>query len=117
MIKNEYESTVGIPTFLWISRLGEFKNKVQNKGPWDLKQKSEWNTASMYFFNGKLVDKDAPGNIMYGYMGKVYDIPDNILYLAASYAQLSAGTTTLQFIASTYGDDPIDQNNIKRGIK
>lgn len=52
----------------------------------------------MYVLNGELVDKDAPGNIMYGYMGKAYNIPEYILYLAASYAQISAGTTNPQFL-------------------
>lgn len=71
----------------------------------------------MYVLNGELVDKDAPGNIMYRYMGKAYNIPEYILYLAAYYAQISAGTTNPQFLVNTYGDDPIDQKNIERGIK
>lgn len=53
---------------------------------------------------------------MYGYMRTVYGIPDIVLYLGASYAQLAAGTTKLEWIPVTWGDAPIDQFNIKRGI-
>lgn len=62
------------------------------------------------------MDKDAPGNIMYGYMGKAYGIPDNVLYLAAGYAQVSAGTSKAEFMYSNF-DDPMDQINIRRGIE
>ncbi|MEG2823061.1 MAG: polymorphic toxin type 44 domain-containing protein [Lachnospiraceae bacterium] len=118
MIKNEYESNAGgYDRFPWIGRLPEFKENVQNRGPWDLKQNPAWSSSSAYIFNRELVDKDAPGNIMYGYMGKAYGIPDSILYLAASYAQLAAGTSNLQFLIATLGDDPLDQLNIKRGIQ
>ena len=126
MIKNEYENTLffnegklyGINEvpLLWVSYLMEFKEKVGNKGEWDLKQKEEWNASSLYYFNGELVDKDAPGNIMYGYMGKAYGIPDNVLYLAAGYAQVSAGTSKAEFMYSNF-DDPMDQINIRRGIE
>ena len=126
MIKNEYENTIfhtdegmiginEIPLY-WTKFLMEFKENVGNNGIWDLKQKEEWNKSSLYYFDGVLVDKDAPGNIMYGYLGKAYGIPDDILYMAAGYAQLSAGTSKNEFVFS-YFDDPIDQNNIKLGIE
>ena len=41
---------------------------------------------------------------MYGYMGKAYGIPDDVLYLAAGYAQLSAGTSRIDFIVSNFDD-------------
>lgn len=126
MIKNEYENTIfssdnemhGINEIplIWTTYLTEFKENVENGGPWDLKQKDEWKNSSLYYFDGELVDKDAPGNIMYGYMGKAYGIPDDILYLAAGYAQLAAGTSKPEFLYSNF-DDPIDQENIRRGIE
>lgn len=42
-------------------------------------------------------------------------IPDDVLYLAAGYAQFKAGTSQINFV-DTYFDDPIDQENIRRGI-
>lgn len=102
--------------FSWVTLLSEFKEKVQNQGVWDLKQQEKWQQSSLYYFNGELVDSDAPGNIMYGYMGKAYGIPDAILYMAAGYAQYKAGTTKKEWISNGFGDDPIDSNNIKRGI-
>lgn len=81
MIRNEYEYHDYYSMFTWPYRLEEFRHNMENKGPWDLKQLPEWNNSSLYIFNGELVDRDAPGNIMYGYMGRTYGIPDTILYL------------------------------------
>lgn len=81
-----------------------------------MKQQDEWSQSSLYIFNGEIVDKDAPGNIMYGYMGKAYGIPDMVLYGAAGYAQVSAGTSSFSF-ADSFFDDPMDQENIRRGIE
>ena len=72
--------------------------------------------TSMLVYDGELVDKDAPGNIMYGYMGKAYYISDVILQLGAGYAQMSAGTSKKQWILIG-GDDPIDEINVYRGIR
>lgn len=55
---------------------------------------------------------------MYSYMGRVYGIPDIVLYLGASYAQLQAGTFEVErLMYGTWGDDPMDQKNIERGIE
>lgn len=71
-------------------------------------------------FDGEIEDRDASRYLIYGYMGRVYGIPDTILYLAVSYAQLQAGTAKMNclsnFLYITWGDDPIDQLNIQRGI-
>lgn len=53
---------------------------------------------------------------MYGYMGKAYGIPDDILYYAAGLAQIQAGTSTQLWVQTGTGDDPVDYYNIKRGI-
>ncbi len=120
MIKNEYEYGDKYAVVTWVANLMEFKENVQNGGPWDLKQLDEWNNSSLYIFDGEIVDRDAPGNIMYGYMGHTYGIPDSVLYYAASTAQILAGTSKVAWIATfpncTMGDDPRDQYNIKRGI-
>ena len=126
MIRNEYMYTTYYSNgqfkkladnpIAWIGNLSEFKNKVGNNQIWDLKQKDEWQNSSLYYFNGELVDSDAPGNIMYGYMGKAYGIPDDVLYYAAGLAQIVAGTSTKLWVETGTGDDPIDYYNIKRGI-
>lgn len=100
---------------LWLGCLKEFYNSVKNGAKWDLKQKNEWQQSSLYYFEGELVDSDAPGNIMFGYMGKAYGIPNDVLHLGAGYAQISAGTSSWDWL-TTFGDDPIDSNNIDRGI-
>ena len=126
MIRTEYmytlypsgdkmKSIADIP-FGWVTNLKVFKEKVQNGGDWDLKQQERWQNSSLYYFNGELVDADAPGNIMYGYMGKAYGFPDDVLYYAAGYAQIKAGTSTRLWIERGTGDDPIDYYNIEKGI-
>ena len=122
MIRNEYENATQMTRkdlttpYDAIAFLFEFKQTVQNKGKWDLKQKEEWNKSSLYYFDGKIVDIDAPGNIMYGYLGKAYGFSDKMLYMGAGYAQIDDGTAMLEF-CNTYFDDPIDQNNISIGIE
>ena len=126
MLREEYMNTmyytndgkihsIGESELLWMGYLEEFYNSVKNGAKWDLKQKSKWQQSSLYYFDGELVDSDAPGNIMYGYMGKAYGIPDSVLHAGAGYAQISAGTSSWKWFA-TLGDDPMDSNNIDRGI-
>lgn len=97
----------------------DFKSAVQAKGDLDLKLKPEWQNSSLYIYNGEIVDRDAPGNICYGYIGKAYGIDDLTLLAAAGYAQIQAGTTMDKYedtLLLYFGDDPIDQDNIKRGL-
>jgi len=118
MLKNEYEYKDNYAIITWTDKMfGEYYSNVQNGGAWDLKQSSAWNNSSLHFFNGEIVDRDAPGNIMYGYMGISYCLPDIILYLGAAYAQLKAGTFRVSWLKSTFGDDPMDQLNIQKGIE
>lgn len=97
--------------------LGEFKVLVQNKGELDLKNLPDWQHEH-FIYNGKIVDKDVPGNIMYGYLGKVMNIPDEILYMSAGGAQIIAGTSYLEWLNTTnFGDDPRDTARIRQGIE
>jgi hypothetical protein len=116
MIKNEYENADHNIPFVTPNKLLEFKELVDTKGPWDLKQLPEWNNSSLYIFNGEIVDKDASGNILYGYMGVVYCIPTTALQLGGVYAQWAANTVRMEWLPLAYGDDPKDQDNIIRGI-
>lgn len=83
-----------------------FKDMIANKQPWDFKQ-----------INSMYADY---GNYHYGAVGAALGIPDEVLLRAAGWAQMKAGTTDkdwghwLGF--SPYGDDPLDQEWIKKGI-
>lgn len=44
-------------------------NLVRNGSIVDLK--NQGGDENQYYFNGKIYRKDAPGNIIYGYLGKV----------------------------------------------
>ncbi len=116
MMKNEHEIGTRIDSMDIYDKLLEFYHAVRNKGSLDLKQKAEWQQSSLYVFNGELVDRDAPGNILYGYVGKVYGFPDMVLSGAAGVAQIRAGTSALPWVITSFGDDPMDQTNINRGI-
>jgi len=117
MIKLEYENSDYTFPIVTEERLWEFKRNVETGGSWDLKQLPEWDNSSLYIFNGEIVDKDAPGNLLYGYMGTVYLIPPTILQFGGVYAQWKAGTVKHEWIKDTYGDDSMDQENILRGIE
>ncbi|GKU23225.1 polymorphic toxin type 44 domain-containing protein [Clostridium folliculivorans] len=103
-----------------IEQLWQFYTLVRNKGALDLKNNG-WN-ESQYIFDGVIVRGDAPGNILYGYLGKAFGYSDELLKRAAGYAQAKAGTNIEHPEWGTwmgdapYGDDPIDQFYIQVGI-
>jgi RHS repeat-associated protein len=87
--------------------LNWFKEKVQNRGPWDYKQ-----SGSQY---------ESIGNFNYGLTGRAANIPSYILLRGAGAAQKIAGSSKPEFGNpwgnSPYGDDPRDQYWIQRGIE
>ena len=99
----------------WAVNLLFFKNIVQNNGELDLKNRSAYQTNATYVFDGEIVDRDALGNITYGYFGRYLGIPITMLLAGAGYAQGQAGTAEWTYF-NTYGDDPRDQYRILQGI-
>ncbi|MDK0785060.1 polymorphic toxin type 44 domain-containing protein [Clostridium perfringens] len=101
-----------------VANLAKFYNLVRNGSIVDLKNQG-WD-ENQYYFNGKIYRKDAPGNILYGYLGKVFGFTDELLLRAAGFAQKEAGTSKPEFGDPfgnpPYGDDPYDQECIKDGI-
>lgn len=101
-----------------IEKLYKFYNLVKNNGMADLKNQG-W-TDSYYIFNGNTYRGDAPGNILYGQLGKAFGFSDELLFRAAGYAQFMAGTNRPEWGhylgESPYGDDPYDQFCIQVGI-
>ena len=90
----------------WLPPLA-FYEKVRGGGDWDFKQ----------------FDPDLPafGNYHYGYVGFAAGYPLQILQRGAGWAQQRAGTTRPEWGtpwgAAPYGDDPADQEMIRRGYK
>ena len=101
----------------------EFRNKVRNKGDWDLKNQKdtvyESGKYKNYKYDGEIIRSDAPGNMNYGYAGKsAWWTTDNMLYKQAGKAQKKAGTSKDEWDAKPYyGDDPYDHEMIKKGIE
>lgn len=117
-IKYEYKyksywSKMSVPGQLYV-----FYNLVRNGGEADLKNHGF--KESNYIFDDKVVKGDAPGNILYGYVGKAFEFSDELLLRAAGFAQQKAGTSNPEWGKwngnPPYGDDPNDQNSIKIGI-
>ncbi|MBU5593396.1 hypothetical protein KQI89_16745 [Clostridium sp. MSJ-4] len=102
-----------------IEKLYKFYNLVRNKGKLDLKNQG-W-TDAQYKFNGVIIPNDAPGNILYGYLGKAFGYSDELLKRAAGFAQQQAGTNKPEWGTWSgdfpYGDDPADQFFIQLGIQ
>lgn len=99
----------------WALNLAFFKNVVNNNGELDLKNLSAYQTNATYVFDGEIVDRDALGNITYGYFGRYLGMPIQLLLSSAGYAQYQAGTSNWDFFFS-YGNDPRDQYRIMQGI-
>ena len=99
----------------WVFNFLFFKNIVQNNGELDLKNLSAYQTNATYVFDGEIVDRDALGNITYGYFGRYLGIPTPVLLFSAGYAQYQAGTSHRNYFW-TSGDDPRDQYRILQGI-
>ena len=118
-----------------------FFDQVTHKGPWDLKVDQSWeNTigikpiptfgvpgANQYFyFKDKFINREELGNITYGYLGKVMNFPDIILYIGGGVA--SKGKNFGEMILNSifkindfkppyYGDSKEDHEFIEFGIQ
>lgn len=100
-----------------VNRLTIFYNLVKNRGPLDLKNVKGWQSIN-FIYNYEYLANDAPGNILYGYVGKVFGFSDLTLLSAAGFAQVAAGTSNEEWKnLQNFGDDPRDQARIKQGIE
>lgn len=103
------------------TKLLKFYEIVDNNAIIDLKRRG-WNEPQ-YIFDGTIYRTDAPGNILYGYMGKVFGIHDEFLLTAAGivnakdYIKNNKKLPPKEWITKYYGDDPYDAMCIKVGIK
>lgn len=117
-IKYEHEYKTYWSKFSTPGQLYIFYNLVRNGGEADLKNQGF--KESKYIFDDKVVRGDAPGNILYGYVGKAFKFSDELLLRAAGFAQQKAGTNKPEWGKwngnPPYGDDPNDQNSIKIGM-
>ena len=84
-----------------------FYTKVRNGGAWDYKQKGR--------------AYEAFGNFNYGASGTAAGISADVLLRGAGWAQARAGTGKPEYgswwLDAPYGDDPRDQQWIKKGIE
>lgn len=98
-------------------RMGIFYSLVKTNGPVDLKNLPEWKNTR-FKFEDEIIDNDVPGNILYGYVGKVMGFDDITLCAGAGIYQIKSGTSEPKWInLDSWGDDPRDQEAIRRGIQ
>lgn len=120
-----------------------FRNKVRNRGDWDLKSNTGTifglgnDGKTQFLFQGNKMEAQDIGNHHYGVTGKSYGFPEDILLKQAGDAQIKAGTSLSEWQKYTtrtvtdgsgrlvfqrimlppYGDDPRDRKWIKSGFR
>lgn len=98
----------------WLENFRDFISLVGNSAMMDLKNQPEWQHSAC-IYAGEIVDRDALGNINYGFFGTHCNIPESVLLEGAGYAQFRAGTSELEFWM-TFFDDPRDSYRVMQGI-
>lgn len=98
----------------WVENLLEFKSLVDDFSVMDLKRQPEWQHSAL-IYDGEIIDRDAPGNINYGYFGTFCNIPKAILLLGAGYAQIRDGNSAWDYWLAFF-DDPRDTFRVLQGI-
>lgn len=85
-----------------------FFEKLRPGGEWDLKLQETYSAPS-FTWNGLRLDYDAPGNILYGYIGHAIGVNIGILHFFAGVFQILGGTSEAEWWGSPFwGDDPRD---------
>lgn len=99
----------------WVSNLLDFMDLVRNGSIMDLKNQPEWQHSAC-IYDGEIVDRDALGNINYGFFGRHCNIPESVLMAGAGFAQVSAGTSDWEFWFALF-DDPRDSYRLMQGVE
>ncbi len=101
-----------------------FYNNVKPGGPWDYKsQPGQYNsqTHTAFFFDGRMVRSDFPGNANYGYTGISTNWgTSNLLLGAAGGVQILSNATRGSFSSlsnAPYFDNPGDSAQITQGMQ
>lgn len=72
---------IDMSAYTLVNRLTIFYNLVKNRGPLDLKNVKGWQSIN-FIYNYEYLANDAPRNILYGYVGKVFGFNDKIFFIA-----------------------------------
>ena len=99
----------------WAKAAVFFYNNVKDGGALDIKLQDDWKfeSGTVYYYNGKPLRYDDPGNINFGYIGAIL-FPLVVLCVGAGCNQISNYGFKFGSIA-TFFDDPRDQQMIKMG--
>lgn len=69
-----YQSNTGLTEATgnaFVPKTLKFVELVKNHGLYDIKRQSDW-LSDWYVYEGDIVRNDAPGNMLFGYVGKVF---------------------------------------------
>lgn len=108
----ENKGLLDIPLFISI---------VKNNAEYDLKRKPEWQRRH-FIYEGRILDIDEPGNILYGYLGKVFGYSDTLLKMGGGIYSIYDKITNGKFkeinwdwVFTNWGDDPRDTESMLFG--
>lgn len=116
-ILDESQSVTNSPPItmsIFAAKTIKFILSVKNNAKYDIKRKPEW-SSDWYVYEGDIVRNDAPGNMLFGYLGKVFGYDDDFLTFGAGFYQW---VTNPLYSSSgeAYFDDPYDTQMIQKGI-
>ena len=107
---NAVIANIGLP------KLSYFISQVKTYGPIDLKNLPDW-PQGCYIYEGEIRKTDDLGNMLFGYVGKLFGYDDDFLCFGAGVYQVLSGTSSKEFLNSySFGDDPRDTEMIRKGI-
>ncbi len=92
----------------------EFISIVESNSRYDLKRQTKWQ-HEYFIYEGKEVRSDAPGNIVFGYIAKLFGFWEVIAKAGAGWYQRKSGTHKPEYWR-TFFDDPYDQEMMKLGF-
>ena len=98
-----------------VFKLIKFFLSVKGGSETDIKLTSEW-SSNWYTYENDIIRHDATGNILFGYVGKLFGYDDEFLSAGAGAYQIKEGTWDWSFWP-TYFDDPYDNKMIRKGIE
>ena len=96
-------------------KLKKFISLVETNARYDLKNQPEWQ-HDYYVYEGQVIGRDGPGNIVFGYLAKVFGYSEEFASFGAGFYQILSGTSSWEFAGSWF-DDPRDQAMIQLGYE
>ena len=120
LVKNTTEAKIISESLTAPNSLSYFYEKEKKHGPWDYKEKENWNRdfsvpyTEVFKWNGKVMTPEDFGNIHYGFVGTAMGYSPELLFMGGGYAKCD---WDIRILTDKYNcDDRNDHIAIKYGI-